>query len=118
MESNTVKIKLGIKINEEYTFIPFRDIICLVADGNYTTFYYHTFNPEHPAGKGTGCNNLGYYEEQLPLYFERSHDSYLVNVLRVTGMREKDILIFDCTLPIEVTASQRMKKKLLQHFLF
>jgi DNA-binding LytR/AlgR family response regulator len=118
MESNTVKIKLGIKLKEQYIFIPFRDIICLVADGNYTTFYYRTPNTAAAAAAGTGCHHPGYYSEQLPAYFERSHDSFLVNLLCVTGINEDGTIFFDCELPVRVTASQRMKKQLLQHFLF
>jgi DNA-binding LytR/AlgR family response regulator len=118
MESNSVKIKLGIKHNEDYEFIPFRNIYVLEADGKYTNFFFISATAANQIRTGTGCHNLGYYEAELPGYFERSHDSFLVNLLRVTGITEKDILVFDCPLPIVVTASQRMKKKLLQHFLF
>jgi DNA-binding LytR/AlgR family response regulator len=70
--------KLCIKSNGDYHFIPLDEIIYLKADNNTTDFYLQT-------GKViSGFKTMKYFEGQLPFYFFRVHNSYIVNIKFVT----------------------------------
>jgi len=70
--------KLCIKSNGDYHFIPLDEIIYLKADNNTTDFYLQT-------GKIiSGFKTMKYFEGQLPFYFFRVHNSFIVNIKFVT----------------------------------
>lgn len=68
------KDKLSIKSNGDYHFISLEDIVYLKADNNTTDFYLHN-------GKIiSGFKTMKFFENQLPFYFFRIHNSYIVNM--------------------------------------
>lgn len=70
--------KLCIKSNGDYHFISLDEIIYLKADNNTTDFYLQS-------GKViSGFKTMKYFEGQLPFYFFRVHNSYIVNIKFVT----------------------------------
>jgi DNA-binding LytR/AlgR family response regulator len=70
----SVQENLCIKTNSDYYFIPFEDIVYLRADNNTTDFYLKN-------GKViSGFKTLKFFQSQLPFYFFRIHNSYVVNI--------------------------------------
>ncbi|CAM3680460.1 Two-component system response regulatory protein, LytTR family [Flavobacterium saliperosum S13] len=66
--------KLSIKSNGDYHFISLEDIVYLKADNNTTDFYLKN-------GKIiSGFKTMKFFENQLPFYFFRIHNSYVVNI--------------------------------------
>lgn len=66
--------KLSIKSNGDYHFISLEDIVYLKADNNTTDFYLQN-------GKIiSGFKTMKFFENQLPFYFFRIHNSYIVNI--------------------------------------
>lgn len=89
-KDNSVE-KLCIKSNGDYHFIPLDDIIYLKADNNTTDIYLQT-------GKViSGFKTMKYFEGQLPFYFFRVHNSYIVNIKFVTRINvgKYDCFLFD-----------------------
>jgi len=83
--------KISIKSNGDYNFIKFHDIIYLKADSNTTDFYLQS-------GKViSGFKTMKYFEGQLPFYFFRVHNSYIVNIKFVTriNLGKFDCFLFD-----------------------
>ena len=83
--------KLCIKSNGDYHFIPLDDIIYLKADNNTTDFYLQS-------GKViSGFKTMKFFEGQLPFYFFRVHNSYIVNIKFVTriNLGKFDCFLFD-----------------------
>ncbi|WP_367230302.1 LytR/AlgR family response regulator transcription factor [Flavobacterium enshiense] len=66
--------KLCIKSNGDYHFIAIADIAYLKADNNTTDFYLQN-------GKViSGFKTMKFFESQLPFYFFRIHNSFIVNI--------------------------------------
>jgi DNA-binding LytR/AlgR family response regulator len=83
--------KLCIKSNGDYHFIPLDEIVYLKADNNTTDFYLKS-------GKViSGFKTMKYFEGQLPFYFFRVHNSYIVNIKFVTriNLGKFDCFLFD-----------------------
>ena len=83
--------KLCIKSNGDYHFIPLDEIIYLKADNNTTDFYLQS-------GKIiSGFKTMKFFEGQLPFYFFRVHNSYIVNIKFVTriNLGKFDCFLFD-----------------------
>lgn len=67
-----------IKSYSDYQFIALNDIVYLKADNNTTDFYLVS------GRKLTAYKTLKHYELNLPLYFSRIHNSYIVNINHIT----------------------------------
>lgn len=66
--------KICIKSSGDYHFISLDDIVYLKADNNTTDFYLRN-------GKQiSGFKTMKFFESQLPFYFFRIHNSYIVNI--------------------------------------
>lgn len=81
--------KLCIKSNGDYHFLPLDDIVYLKADNNTTDFFLQN-------GKViSGFKTMKFYESQLPFYFFRIHNSYIVNIRFVSRI---NLGKYDCYL--------------------
>lgn len=67
-----------IKSHGDYRFISLSEIVYLQADNNTTDFYLTS------GAKISGYKPLKYYASQLPDYFVRIHNSFMVNTNHVT----------------------------------
>ena len=88
--------KLCVRSNGDYHFISLDDILYLKADNNTTDIHLIT-------GKViSGFKTLKYYESQLPSYFFRIHNSYVVNLDYVTriNLGKSDCYLLDNTIKI------------------
>lgn len=88
---DTSSEKLCIKSNGDYHFISLDEIIYLKADNNTTDFYLQS-------GKViSGFKTMKFFEGQLPFYFFRVHNSYIVNIKFVTriNLGKFDCFLFD-----------------------
>lgn len=95
--------KLCIKSNGDYYFIPLDEIIYLKADNNTTDFYLQT-------GKViSGFKTMKYFEGQLPFYFFRVHNSYIVNIKFVTriNLGKFNCFLFDSMYKIPFSRTYR-----------
>lgn len=95
--------KLCIKSNGDYHFIPLDEIIYLKADNNTTDFYLQS-------GKViSGFKTMKYFEGQLPFYFFRVHNSYIVNIKFVTriNLGKFDCFLFDNMYKISFSRTYR-----------
>lgn len=82
---------LCIKTNSDYHFIAFEDILYLRADNNTTDFYLRN-------GKIiSGFKTLKFFQGQLPFYFLRIHNSYVVNIHYVSriNLSKSDCYLLD-----------------------
>lgn len=70
IESN----KLCVRSNGDHHFIPFENIVYLKADNNTTDFYLQNGNVI------PGFKTMKFFESQLPFYFFRIHNSFIVNI--------------------------------------
>lgn len=70
--------KLCIRSNGDYHFISFEEIIYLKADNNTTDFYLQNGNVI------PGFKTMKFFENQLPFYFFRIHNSFIVNIHYIT----------------------------------
>jgi DNA-binding LytR/AlgR family response regulator len=70
IEDNT---RICIKSYGDYQFISLADVVYLKADNNTTDFHLNT------GRKLTAYKTLKHYENNLPAYFYRIHNSYIVN---------------------------------------
>jgi DNA-binding LytR/AlgR family response regulator len=73
-QKENTKNKLCLRSNGEYHFIKLDDVMYLKADSNTTDFYLQSNT------QISGFKTLKFYENQLPFYFFRIHNSYIVNI--------------------------------------
>ncbi len=96
--------KIVLKTTDNRYLIAIKDILHLEADGAYTMFYTRE-------QKIMVSKNLKYYEELLQEYdFVRCHQSHLVALSHIKGLKTNSLLLINGT---EVPVSYR-KRKLLQ----
>lgn len=92
-----------IKSYGDYQFISLTDIVYLKADNNTTDFYLHN------GRKLTAYKTLKHYESNLPLYFQRIHNSYIVNSNYVSRINTGKSLIYLNGGDISVSFSKTFK---------
>ena len=74
LNSRYSETKICIKSSGDHHFISIDDIVYLKADNNTTDFYLKN-------GKQiSGFKTMKFFESQLPFYFFRIHNSYIVNI--------------------------------------
>ena len=66
--------KLCVRSNGDHHFIPFDEIIYLKADNNTTDFHLQN------GSVIPGFKTMKFFESQLPFYFFRIHNSFIVNI--------------------------------------
>lgn len=66
--------KICIRSNGDHHFMLFEDIVYMKADNNTTDFYLQN------GSVVPGFKTMKFYESQLPFYFFRIHNSYIVNI--------------------------------------
>lgn len=74
--------KLIVNSKNQTFLIDFEDIISLNAWGRYTKVI--TDNKNH-----TSCKNLGLLELGLPNYFFRIHETYMINIRKISSIDGK-----------------------------
>lgn len=79
--------KLIVNSKNQTVLIDFEDIVSLNAWGRYTKII--TENENH-----TSCKNLGLLELGLPDYFFRIHDSYMINIRKISSWEHTDFTLF------------------------
>ena len=99
--------KIGLSSLDGITFIELDQIVYIVGSGNYSTFYL--LNGE----KITSSKSLKHFEDILPKSnFYRSHQSYLVNLSYVEGIKTGDGVV-ELIDKNEVALSKSRKEGLL-----
>jgi two-component system LytT family response regulator len=80
-----MKGKLFLNTKERMTVLRYDEIIYVVGDGNYATFY------DKAGGSLMVSHNLAYYQDQIDSSdFYRIHQSYLINLGFVRGVSPRD----------------------------
>lgn len=92
-----------IKSYGDYQFISLTDIVYLKADNNTTDFYLHN------GRKLTAYKTLKHYESNLPLYFQRIHNSYIINSNYVSRINTGKSLVYLNGGDISVSFSKTFK---------
>ncbi len=72
-QKSDIDIQICIKSYGDYQFIALKDVVYLEADNNTTDFYLVT------GKKLSAYKTLKHYENNLPSFFFRIHNSYIVN---------------------------------------
>ncbi len=73
VQRSDVDIQICIKSYGDYQFIALKDVVYLEADNNTTDFYLVN------GKKLSAYKTLKHYEHNLPSFFYRIHNSYIVN---------------------------------------
>ena len=73
IQKSEVDIQICIKSYGDYQFISLKDVVYLEADNNTTDFYLLN------GKKLSAYKTLKHYENNLPSFFYRIHNSYIVN---------------------------------------
>lgn len=101
-KSEAVTIKSGYDLYK----VQYGDIIYVVSDSEYVT--YHTVDK-----KIISNQRLKTVEQELPSsLFIRVHRSYVVNRSYVTGLKGRDLILSDITIPVSDSYYDRVKKEL------
>ncbi|MBQ4915111.1 response regulator transcription factor [Maribacter sp. MMG018] len=101
-KSEAITIKSGYDLYK----VQYGDIIYVVSDSEYVT--YHTVDK-----KIISNQRLKTVEQELPSsLFIRVHRSYVVNRSYVTGLKGRDLILSDITIPVSDSYYDRVKKEL------
>ncbi|MFL9845306.1 LytR/AlgR family response regulator transcription factor [Flavobacterium rhizosphaerae] len=103
-QRNDVDIQVCIKSYGDYQFIALKDVVYLKADNNTTDFYLQN-------GKSiTAYKTLKHYENNLPPFFYRIHNSYIVNSNYVSRINTGKSLCYLSEIDISVPFSKTFKE--------
>jgi len=107
LKKDSVFEKLAVPTTSEVLFIPIKEILYLESDSNYTIIHLLNKNTI------TSSKNIGHYEQQLEFpQFMRIHNSYIVNISRITKLtRGKNATVLLET-GKELEVSQRRRDEL------
>jgi two-component system LytT family response regulator len=103
VQRSDVDIQICIKSYGDYQFIALKDIIYLKADNNTTDFYLKN------GKKLTAYKTLKHYENNLPSYFYRIHNSYIVNSNYVSRINTGKLICYLDDNEISVSFSKTFK---------
>ena len=92
-----------IKSYGDYQFISLSDIVYLKADNNTTDFYLQN------GRKLTAYKTLKHYETNLPFYFFRIHNSYIVNSNYISRINTGKSLCYLNNSDISISFSKTFK---------
>jgi len=97
--------KLVIKTTQKTYFIKTDEILYFQSDGSYTKVITQDY-------KVLASKNLKYFQEILPKdQFIRPHQSYLINKLRTSGLKNNAILLDN---GVEIPISVRRKSEIIK----
>lgn len=99
----TVNDTICIRSYGDYQFISLYDIVYLQADNNTTDFYLTS------GRKLTAYKTLKHYEANLPLFFYRIHNSYIVNSNHVSRINTGKSLCYLNNGEISISFSKTFK---------
>ncbi|UOB16886.1 LytR/AlgR family response regulator transcription factor [Abyssalbus ytuae] len=96
-----------VKSHGDYRYVNMNEVLYLKADNNTTDFYMSD-------GKTIGAyKTLKYFEESLPKYFVRIHNSYIINTNYVTrihfGKSKFSIKDFTDTIPFSKSYKENVE---------
>ena len=97
--------KLCIRSNGDHHFIPFENIVYLKADNNTTDIFLENGSIV-PAFK-----TLKSFESQLPFYFFRIHNSYIININYITRINSGKLQCYLLDNRIKIPFSRTYKKQ-------
>ncbi|WP_405382252.1 LytR/AlgR family response regulator transcription factor [Maribacter sp. LLG6340-A2] len=105
IENKTVSEWFTIKSGYDLHKVKFTDIIYVESDSEYVTF--------HLSDKKIMSNQrLKTLEQELPsTHFIRVHRSYIINKNRVTGLKGRDVLLGDISIPVSDSYYENVKKE-------
>lgn len=105
IEENSIVIKSGYDLHK----VLHQDIIYIESDSEYVN--YHLEN-----GKKIMSNqSLGKLDSMLPNSFLRVHRSYIVNKEKVTGLKNRELLLSNETIPVSDSYYETVKKDLFNN---
>lgn len=102
-QKSEVDIQICIKSYGDYQFIALKDVVYLEADNNTTDFYLVT------GKKLSAYKTLKHYEKNLPSFFYRIHNSYIVNSSYVSRINTGKQLCYLNNNEISVSFSKTFK---------
>lgn len=98
-----IDIQICIKSYGDYQFIALKDVVYLEADNNTTDFYLVN------GKKLSAYKTLKHYENNLPSFFYRIHNSYIVNSTYVSRINTGKQLCYLNNNEISVSFSKTFK---------
>jgi two-component system LytT family response regulator len=106
LQKNEVDIQICIKSYGDYQFIALKDVVYLKADNNTTDFHMQN------GKKLTAYKTLKHYENNLPSFFYRIHNSYIVNSNYVSRINTGKLLCYLDNNEISVSFSKTFKENI------
>lgn len=103
IQKSDVDIQICIKSYGDYQFIALKDVVYLKADNNTTDFYLQN------GKKLTAYKTLKHYENNLPSFFYRIHNSYIVNSSYVSRINTGKLICYLDNNEISVSFSKTFK---------
>ena len=102
----TIEDSITIKSGYDLFKVKFEDILYIESDSEYVNFYT-------PGKKIMSHQSLKSLEKTLPKFlFMRVHRSYMVNKIKVTGLKGRDLIIADTLIPVSDSYFSDVKKEL------
>jgi len=103
---HTIEDTITVKSGYDLFKVKFEDILYIESDSEYVNFY--------TSGKKIMSHqSLKSLEKTLPQYlFMRVHRSYIVNKIKVTGLKGRDLLISDVKIPVSDSYYEAVKTEL------
>lgn len=106
IQKSEIDIQICIKSYGDYQFIPLKDVVYLQADNNTTDFYLRN------GKKLTAYKTLKHYENNLPSFFYRIHNSYIVNSFHVSRINTGKSLCYLDNNEVSVSFSKTFKENI------
>jgi len=106
VQKSEVDIQICIKSYGDYQFIALKDVVYLKADNNTTDFYLQN------GKKLTAYKTLKHYENNLPSFFYRIHNSYIVNSNYVSRINTGKSLCYLDDNEISISFSKTFKENI------
>ena len=108
VEADSIQLDDTITVKSGYDLfkVKFEDILYIESDSEYVNFY--------TSGKKIMSHqSLKSLENSLPKFlFMRVHRSYIVNKIKVTGLKGRDLIIADTLIPVSDSYFSDVKKEL------
>lgn len=106
IQRSEVDIQICIKSYGDYQFIVLKDVVYLEADNNTTDFYLVN------GKKLSAYKTLKHYENNLPSFFYRIHNSYIVNSIFVSRINTGKQLCYLNNNEVSVPFSKTFKENI------
>ena len=104
IQKSEVDIQICIKSYGDYQFVALKDVVYLKADNNTTDFFLQN------GKKLTAYKTLKHYENNLPSFFYRIHNSYIVNSNYVSRINTAKLLCYLDDNEVSVSFSKTFKE--------